>query len=59
MAMSGTSAFTRYKTILAGLGITFDSSASEEVMEALFQAMIDEMIANAEVDIVGGGGITA
>ncbi len=50
MAMTGAGAFTLYETALAGLGITFNDAQSEAVMTALFQAMIDEMKANMEVE---------
>ena len=46
MAMTGAGAFQFYKAALAGQGITFNDAASEAIMTALFQAMIDEIKAN-------------
>ena len=49
MAMTGAAAFDKYKVLLAGLGITFDDADSEAIMTALFQAMVYEMKANADI----------
>lgn len=54
MAMSGSSAIARYKTKLSALGITFNHTDSENVMIAMYEAIIEEIIANATIATTSG-----
>ena len=54
MAMSASSAISRYKTKLSALGITFNHTESDNIMKAMYEAIIEEIIANATIATTSG-----
>ena len=56
MALSAAAMVTFYKANLQAVGITFEHSASEAIITAMFQSIIDDIAANAVVTttVVGG-----
>ena len=57
MAITAASMVTKYKAKLTALGINFNHTQSETFINALFEAIVDDIQANAVVatDEQGGG----
>ena len=54
MALTSASMVAKYKTKLTALGITFNDAQSETFINALFEAIVEDIQENAKADVVGG-----
>ena len=54
MALSATQMVVFYKANLTAVGITFNHAPSEAILSAMFQAIIDDITANAVVTTTSG-----
>ena len=54
MALTSASMVTKYKAKLSALGITFSHAQSETFINALFEAIIEDIQANAVVQTTSG-----
>lgn len=54
MAMTADAMVTLYKSKLSALGVTFNHANSETYMKALFESVIEEIVANATIVTTGG-----